>query len=108
MIVIPKTNHRLGKAVLITERTQACRAQQKILARGSGIKSQPPGGKNANEVSAGKEQYISRNRADTLNNTVCPLADLCWRFASRGAVPEQLPVWTFCKDLGGIQPLILM
>ncbi len=58
MIVIPKTNHRLGKAVFITERTQACRAQQKILASGSGTKPEPTGGKNANEVPTRKQQYI--------------------------------------------------
>lgn len=100
MIVLPKTKHRLGKVVLITERAHPCRAQQKIFARGSGAKPYPSGSKNSNEVSAGKEQYISRDRPATLSYTVRPLADLCWRFASRGAVGEQLPVWMSCKDLG--------
>src|SRR5260370_24454707 len=106
-IVIPKPDHRLRKIVFVPARAQARRAQQKMPARVSWISPQPPVGENANEVSAGKEQYISRNREHTLNYTVCPLADLCWRFASRGAVAEQLPVWTFCKNLGRTQPLIL-
>src|SRR5260370_5226885 len=106
-IVIPKPDHRLRKIVFVPDRAQARRAQQKIPARVSWISPQPPVGENANEVSAGKEQYISRNREHTLNYTVCPLADLRWRFASRRAVAEQLPVWTFCKNLGRTQPLIL-
>src|SRR5260370_30555779 len=106
-IVIPKPDHRLRKIVFVPARAQARRAQQKMPARVSWISPQPPVGENANEVSAGKEQYISRNREHTLNYTVCPLADLRWRFASRRAVAEQLPVWTFCKNLGRTQPLIL-
>jgi hypothetical protein len=107
MIVIPKPDHRLRKIVFVPDRAQARRAQQKIPARISWISPKPSVCDNANEVSTGKQQHISRNRADTLNYTVCPLADLCWRFSSRGAVAEQLPVWTFRKNLGRTQPLIL-
>src|SRR5882724_9396897 len=99
MIVIPKSDHRLGKIVFVTERAQTRRAQQKILTNGYWIERQPSGGKNPNEMSAGKEQYVSRDRTDTLDYTVRPLGYLCWRFASRGAVPEQLPLWTFGKNL---------
>jgi len=107
MIVIPKPDYRLRKIVFVPDRAQARRAQQQIPARISWISPKPPVGENANEVSAGEEQHISTKRPDTLNYTVCPLADLCWRFASRGAVAEQLPVWTFRKDLSRTQPLIL-
>ena len=107
MIVIPKPDHRLGKLVLIAERAQARRSQEKIPARWSRSERQPPGGKNSNEVSAGKEQYVSRNCADTLDHTVRPLAYLCWRFASRTAVSEQLPVWAVRKYLGRAPPFIL-
>src|SRR5258708_3536696 len=107
MIVIPKPDHRLRTIVFVPDGNQACRAQQKIPAHISWVSPKPAVGENSNEVPAGKEQYISRNPPDALNYTVCPLADLCWRFASRGAIPEQLPVWTSCKDLGRTQPLIL-
>ena len=107
MIVIPKTDHRLRKIVFVPDRAQARRAQQKISARVSRVSPQPPVGENANEMSAGKEQHISRDRTNTLDYTVCPLADLCGRFPSRGAVAEQLPVWTFRKDLSRTQSLIL-
>jgi hypothetical protein len=107
MIIIPKPDYRLRKIVFVSHRAQARRAQQKISARISWVSPKPPVGENANEMSAGKEQDISTKRPDTLNYTVCPLADLRWRFASRRAVAEQLPVWTFCKNLGRTQPLIL-
>jgi hypothetical protein len=90
MIVIPKTDHRLRKIVFVPDRAQARRAQQKIPARISWVSPQPLVGENANEMSAGKEQHIFRDRTNTINYTVCPLADLCWRFPSRGAVAEQL------------------
>jgi hypothetical protein len=102
-----KAENRLRKIVFVPDGAQTRRTQQQIPARVSWISPKPPIGENANEMSAGKEQYISRNRADTLNYTVCPLANLCWRFASRSAVPEQLPVWTLSKDLGRTQSLIL-
>src|ERR1700757_2623898 len=76
-------------------------------AHWSRTERQPAGGKNSNEVSAGKEQYVSRNCADTLDHTVRTLAYLCWRFASRTAVSEQLPVWAVRKYLGRAPPFII-
>src|SRR5271169_3733118 len=100
MIIIPKPDHRLGKLVLIAERAQARRSQEKMPAYWSRTERQPARGKHSNEVSAGKEQYDSRNCADTLDHTVRPLA-------SRTAVSEQLPVWAFRKYLGRAPPFIL-
>src|SRR6266567_2460281 len=101
LVAIGTTFAESGRAtlfVLITERAQACRAEQKISAPSSRTKCQPSGGQDPNKVSAGKQQYVSSDTADTLDHAVRPRADLFWRFASRSAVAEQLPVWTFSKD----------
>jgi len=100
MIVIPKPDHRLREIVFVPDRAQARRAQQNVPTHISWVLPKPPVGNNSNEMSAGKEQHISMKGPDTLNDTVCPLAYLCWRFASGGAVAEQLPAWTLCKNLG--------
>jgi hypothetical protein len=88
MIVIPKSDHWLGKFVFITERAQARRAQQKILASGCWIEPQPAGGYNPNKMSTGKQQYVSGDCTETLDDPFCPLTYLCWRFTARGAVAE--------------------
>ena len=54
-----------------------------------------------------KSKYVPLYCADALDYTICPHAHLCWRFAPRTAVPEQLPVRAFFKDLSRPQPLIL-
>ena len=58
-------------------------------------------------MSARKQQHVSRDCTDTLDYTIHPLSYLCWRFTARGAIPEQLPVWAFCKNLVRAQSLIL-
>ena len=64
-------------------------------------------GENPDEVFAGKKKDVSRNRTETFDHTVRPLAYLRRRFPSRKAVPERLPVWALSKDLGQTQPSIL-
>src|SRR5271166_1888199 len=107
MIVIPKPDHRLRKIVFITKCAKAGRTQQEILARASQSERQPAGGQNANEVSVGKQQYVRRNRAETLEYAVRARAYLRRRFAARGAVAEQLPVGMIGVDFGRAQSLIL-
>ena len=95
MIVIPKPDHRLRKIVFIPDRAQARCAQQKIPARVSWISPKPPVGENANEMSAGKEQHISTKGPDTLNHTVCPLANL-----------QVLPLGV-CQNMAAFGPALL-
>jgi hypothetical protein len=100
MVVVPKSDYRLRKIVLITEGAQARGAEQKILARGPGPERQPAGGENPNKMPTGKKQNVSRNCPDTLNHTVRALAYLRWRFASGTTVPKKLPIWASRKDFG--------
>jgi len=52
-------------------------------------------------MSARKKQNVPRNRTNTFHNSVGTLCDLLWRFTSRAAVAEKLPVWIFQEDLVG-------
>jgi hypothetical protein len=76
VIVIPELDHGPRQIVLITERAQARRVEEKVPSANSRTKTQPARGQDPNKMSAGKEQDISRNLADTLDHTVRPLADL--------------------------------
>ena len=53
-----------------------------------------------------EKQYVPFDRQYTAQNTVSPRTHLGWRFASRAAITEQLPVWPFSMDLGRASALI--
>src|SRR5215510_5220575 len=100
VIVIPEADHGPGQIMFVAERAQARRVEQKISTPASRSKRQPASGQNANKVSAGKEQDVSRNAAKTLDHAVRPRTNLFGRFAAWSAIPEQLPIRTLAKDLG--------
>src|SRR5208282_1594155 len=99
VIVIPEPDHWPGQIVLITERAEARRTQQKIFAPSSRAQSQPAGGQHANEVSARKQQYIPFDAADSLDDAIRAFADLFGSFPARRAISKQLPVWALTEDL---------
>jgi hypothetical protein len=44
MVIIPQPDYRLIQIVFISQRAQACRAEVKVRARPTGLKSKPAGG----------------------------------------------------------------
>src|SRR5262249_56822450 len=99
-------NHRLGTLVLISERTQARRAQQEE-SGGSRLETEPAGGEHAQEVAARKEHHVTLDGADTAHHAIRSDADMVGRFPTGTAVAEDLPVRTLRTDLGGATPLVL-
>ena len=99
IIVVPQSDHGLGQIAFITQCAETRRAEQKIPSLRSGSEGEPAGGQDTNEVSAGEQQYVSRDAADTLDHAVRALADLHRRFAPGGAIPKQIPVRPISQDL---------
>ena len=85
--VVPQANHRLGKVVLETERTQARGAQQEESA-GPRCKTEPARGKHPQKMPARKKQHVSVDGTDTAHDAVGPGADFVRCLSSRAAVAE--------------------
>jgi hypothetical protein len=99
MSVVPQPDHRSAKILFISDRTQACRAQEKGHAIHRRFESDPACGQHPNEVSAREKQHVSFNGSHAPQHVLSPRDYLGWRFASRAPVAEQLPVRALCTDL---------
>jgi len=66
----------------------------------------PAGGEHPQEVTAREKQDVAFNGAHAAQYTICPCAYLGWRFATRAAIPEQLPVRPPGADLCRTETLI--
>jgi hypothetical protein len=78
-----------------------------MLCHATWTESEPAVGQNPDEMSTGKKEHVASNCSGTAHDAVRPFAYLCWRFSSRTAVSEQLPVWAFLKNLGQEQSLVI-
>ncbi len=105
-IVIPQSDYRVGKVMLIAERTQACRAQQEVPPSSPGFESKPAGSQHSNEMPARKNQYVSLDPADPVHHAVGPRDDLFGRLSPRATVTKQFPVRTLLHDFGGAAALV--
>src|SRR5262245_46820216 len=73
--IVPQTNHGLGQVVLVSERAQACRAQEKETS-GSRLEAEPAGGEHPEKMSARKQQHVARSPAHPAHHLVGPRAHL--------------------------------
>ena len=74
-IVIPQPNCWLRKVVFIAQCTQARCAQEEEFA-GARLQAEPATSEHSQEVTAGKKQHITFDRAQTLDHAVRPRTDL--------------------------------
>src|SRR5258708_17091137 len=57
-------------------------------------------------MSAREQQHVPFENSHAAQHTISPRAYLGWRFASRAAISEQLPVRALCTDLRRAETLI--
>src|SRR5262249_32440569 len=105
-IVVPKTDCWLRQVVFVAQRTQARRTKQKV-SPGRRFQSEPASGKHAQDMSAGKKQYVPLHRARAFDRAVCPRPDLVRRFPSGASITKQLPLEALLVDISGEAALIL-
>src|SRR5262249_12706114 len=99
MVVIPEPDNWLRQVMLIADRAETGRIQQKIPSPNSRAEAQPAGDQYANKMSTGKKKYIFGNITDPCDDTVRALADFCGRLTLRSAIAEKLPVRVFLENL---------
>src|SRR5215475_12407086 len=97
-IVIPQTNGRSGKTVLIAKSAETGWSQQKKSAA-SRSNTQPAPSQHADKVPTRKEQNVARHAPDALDDTLGAFADLCGRFTLGSPITEEVPVRVSLSDL---------
>src|SRR5262249_55169695 len=104
--LVPQSNHRVRRVVLVAERAQARGAQHEESAVNARLDAEPPGRQYADEMTAREQQHVSPNGAYALHHPVRPRADLPGRLASAAAAAEDLPAPTLRKNFGGATALV--
>src|SRR5262249_49949621 len=104
--IIPQANHRLGQVVFVTQGTHTRGAQQEV-ATGSRFEPQPSSRKHAQEMPAGKEQYVPLEGPHSAYHPVGPDTNLFRGFPSRTTITEQLPVRALGVDVTGAAALVV-
>src|ERR1051325_2886942 len=85
--IAPESDHRPGEAVLIAEYTDAGRAQYEKHSC-DGFQPEPPGREHAQKVTAGKNQDMAGDRAETIHDAIGSICNRARRFSLRNTVPE--------------------
>src|SRR6266576_4985976 len=105
-ILIPQSDYRLGQVMLITERTQAGRAQKKMSSGSPRFESEPAGGEHSNKMPAGKNQRVSPDLAHPAHHAIRPRADLSRRLSPGTTVTKQSPVRPLLQDISCAAALV--
>jgi hypothetical protein len=100
MDVVPESYRRPVKAVFVTQRAQARRAQHQDNCI-CYFECRPSRGQQAEKVSTGKKEDISLYARHAIRYPVGSRRDLLRRFAFGTSIAEELPNRTFRLDLGG-------
>jgi hypothetical protein len=85
--IVPKTDDRIVAAVMVTDDAQGSRAQYKILAC-RGFQSEPASGEDLEPMAVGKEQHITVDGAEPVDDSVHPDSHIRGRFTIRTTVAE--------------------
>ncbi len=92
--------------MFISHLTQTGRAQEEELAKRR-FNSQPLRGENAEDVSARKQQHVSRDCSHPFYHAIGASSDLLERLATGATVSKQLPPWPLSADVGRPPPFVL-
>src|ERR1700722_18027405 len=93
--------------MFITKGAEAGGAEQKVIARPCDILAEPAGGEDADEMSAGKEQDVTGDSAEPLDDAIGASAHLGGGFAAGAAVAEEVPAGVHRQDFGDRVAVVL-
>src|SRR5215813_585777 len=89
--VVPEQDRRLIQAVLVAERPESRRAEEKM---SSSVRREPepPCCQDPKEVSAGEEEDVPGDRAHALHDSIRTRSDRRRALSARAAIPEEVPL----------------
>src|SRR5882724_5599518 len=106
MRIVPQSDDRLGKVVLVAEDAEGCGAEHKITPARR-FEAEPACGEHPQNMGARKHQDVALDGAYTIDNTVGSRAHLVRGLPSGAAVPEQIPIRALLQDLDRAPAFIL-